>query len=46
LGNGAFGYVFEAFDMNLGCKVALKRSQKAGNIISREFEMLNLLKGK
>ena len=26
LGNGAFGYVFEAFDMNLGCKVALKRS--------------------
>lgn len=46
IGNGAFGYVFEAMDNNRGCKVALKRTQKAGNIISREFEILDMLKGK
>ena len=40
------GYVFEAFDNNRKCKVALKRTQKAGNIISREFEILDMLKGK
>lgn len=45
IGNGAFGYVFEAFDQNRGCKVALKRTQKAGNIISREFEILDMLRG-
>lgn len=37
------GYVFEAFDKNLQCKVALKRTQKAGNIVSREYEVLSLL---
>lgn len=26
IGNGAFGYVFEAFDNNRQCKVALKRT--------------------
>jgi len=46
IGNGAFGYVFEAFDNNRGCKVALKRTQKAGNVISREFEILDMLRGK
>ena len=39
------GYVFEAFDQNRQCKVALKRTQKAGNIISREFEILDMLRG-
>jgi glycogen synthase kinase 3 beta len=40
------GYVFEAYDNNRLCKVALKRTQKAGNIISREFEILDMLRGK
>ena len=26
--------------MNRNCKVALKRTQKAGNVVSREFEVL------
>ena len=39
------GYVFEALDLNRDCKVALKRTQKAGNIVSREYEVLSLLKG-
>lgn len=46
IGNGAFGYVFEAYCENRKCKVALKRTQKAGNIISREFEILDMLRGK
>ena len=48
IGNGAFGkllltiltvvgYVFEAVDQNSGKTVALKRTQKAGKVISREF---------
>jgi serine/threonine protein kinase len=44
IGNGAFGYVFEAIDLNRNCKVALKRTQKAGNVVSREFEVLTMLK--
>ena len=40
------GFVFEAFDNNRKCKVALKRTQKAGNIISREYEILRTLQGK
>jgi serine/threonine protein kinase len=39
------GFVFEAFDNNRKCKVALKRTQKAGNVISREYEILQALKG-
>jgi hypothetical protein len=39
------GYVFEAIDTNRNCKVALKRTQKAGNVVSREYEVLSLLKG-
>ena len=46
IGHDAFGYVFEAYDFNRKCKVALKRTQKVGNIISREFEILDLLRGK
>lgn len=45
IGNGAFGYVFEALDKNTGEKVALKRTHKVGNVVSREYEMLKLLKG-
>ena len=39
------GYVLEAIDLNKDIKVALKRTQKAGNIVSREYEVLSLLKG-
>ena len=39
------GYVFEAIDLNRDIKVALKRTQKAGNIVSREYEVLSLMKG-
>jgi glycogen synthase kinase 3 beta len=39
------GYVFEAYDNNRNCKVAVKRTQKSGNIVSREYEILNLLQG-
>ena len=39
------GFVFEAFDLNRNMKVAVKRTQKAGNIVSREYEVMSLLKG-
>lgn len=45
IGNGAFGYVFQCFDQNRNCMVALKRTQKAGTVISREYEILEMLKG-
>jgi glycogen synthase kinase 3 beta len=37
--------VFEAIDQNNNQRVALKRTQKVGNIVSREYEVLNKLKG-
>jgi serine/threonine protein kinase len=40
LGNGAFGFVFEAWDNNSNRKVALKRTQKCGNKTGREHEIL------
>ena len=40
LGSGAFGFVFEAYDHNNQRKVALKRIEKLGNQLSREFEIL------
>ena len=40
LGSGAFGFVFEAFDHTNHRKVALKRIEKLGNQLSREFEIL------
>jgi len=46
IGNGAFGYVFEAYDFNRKEKVALKRTQKVGNVVSREYDVLCLLRGK
>ena len=39
------GYVFEAYDMSRKCRVAVKRTQKMGNIISREYELLDMLRG-
>lgn len=45
IGHGAFGYVFEAIDKNTGDTVALKRTMKVGNVVSREYEVLTLLKG-
>lgn len=40
LGSGAFGFVFEAYDHTNQKKVALKRIEKLGNQLSREFEIL------
>lgn len=40
LGSGAFGFVFEAFDHTNQRRVALKRIEKLGNQLSREFEIL------
>lgn len=34
------GYVFEAYDHNRKQKVALKRIEKVGNLLSREYEIL------
>jgi hypothetical protein len=31
--------------MNRKCRVAVKRTQKMGNIISREYELLDMLRG-
>ena len=39
------GYVFEALDENRNLKVAIKRTQKAGKIASREYEVMNMLRG-
>ncbi len=43
--NRDLGYVFEAIDKNTGKTVALKRTMKVGNVVSREYEVLTLLKG-
>ncbi len=45
IGHGTFGYVFEAIDKHTGNKVALKRTTKIGDRVSREYEILNTLKG-
>lgn len=42
--NTILGYVFEGIDKNTGRKIALKRTQKVGNMVSREFEVLSLAK--
>jgi len=44
LGKGAFGYVFEATDKFTNKKVAIKRIEKVGKALSREFEILCELK--
>jgi len=38
------GYVFEAYDKDSKQTVAVKRTQKAGEYVSREFEVLDKLK--
>lgn len=38
------GYVFEAFDNDRECKVALKWTTKAGEYVSWEYEILEMLK--
>ena len=39
------GYVFEAQCFTHNRRVALKRTMKAGRIVSREYEVLSMLKG-
>jgi len=40
VGSGSFGYVFEAWDHTNNKRVALKRIEKVGNQLSREYEIL------
>lgn len=40
------GYVFKAIETATGKPVAIKRSQKVGNKVSREFEVLSAVRGK
>lgn len=40
IGSGSFGYVFEAIDKNKNKKVALKRIEKVGATLSREYQIL------
>ena len=40
----SLGYVFEAWDKESGQIVAVKRTQKAGEYVSREYEVLNRLR--
>ena len=42
----SIGFVFKAYDSETNIPVAIKRSQKVGNKVSREFEVLTALKGK
>ena len=39
------GYVFEAIDPHTGESVAIKRTSKSGEFVSREFEVLDRLRG-
>ncbi len=40
------GYVFKAIDCASNEPVAIKRSQKVGSRVSREYEILDALRGK
>jgi serine/threonine protein kinase len=39
-GSGAFGYVIEAYDKKNDQRVAIKRTHKVGNKLSREYQVL------
>jgi serine/threonine protein kinase len=43
-GAGAFGYVIEAYDRANDVRVAIKRTHKVGNKLSREYQVLSELK--
>lgn len=43
-GAGAFGYVVEAYDKRSNRRVAIKKSHKVGNKLSREFTILESLR--
>ncbi len=43
-GAGAFGYVIEAYDKNNDVRVAIKRTHKVGNKLSREYQVLDQLR--
>ena len=45
IGNGCFGHVFEVTDLVSNNKYALKRMIKTSQKISREYEVLELLRG-
>ena len=45
IGNGAFGVVLEALDTKNNRKVAIKRTLKMGQRVSREYEVLKRLQG-
>ena len=43
-GAGAFGYVIEAYDRSSDVRVAIKRTHKVGNKLSREYQVLSELR--
>jgi serine/threonine protein kinase len=43
-GAGAFGYVIEAYDRTNDRRVAIKRTHKVGNKLSREYQILTELR--
>ena len=44
-GSGSFGQVFELYDNDHNCFVAIKRTHKSGDKFSRELEILSKIKG-
>ena len=45
IGSGTFGTVYKAYDTNACRSVAIKRTLKSGCIVSREFKILQEVKG-
>ena len=45
IGSGSFGYVFKVEDRRRGTIVAIKRSIKTSQLISREYKMLQKVRG-
>ena len=44
-GNSHIGYVFEAYDLEKDRKLAIKRVRKAERKVSREYQILQMIKG-